>query len=56
MEWISSKRPRFDIYSSSLISIGFNNFHVVARYSQNQDQFFKEKLGLRFGLRIFNFG
>ena len=32
MEWISFKRSRRDIYSSSLISIGFTGFHVVASY------------------------
>jgi len=31
LEWISEKQSGLDIYSSSLISTGFNEFHVVAR-------------------------
>jgi len=30
MEWISFKRSGLDIYITNLISIGFNEFHVVA--------------------------
>ena len=31
-EWISEKQSGPDIYSSSLISIGFDKFHGMARY------------------------
>jgi len=34
---ISEKRSGIDIYSPSLISIGFNGFHVVTRYLRFED-------------------